>query len=83
MKTSMTRQRLSCSPLGTDNTFMEEANSKVRRYSPEERKERIHRYRTKRALRNFNKTIKVYFNLFSQFIRINNNVSIIVSRIKQ
>lgn len=38
---------------------MEEPNFKVRRYSAEERRERIHRYRAKRTQRNFNKTIKV------------------------
>ncbi|KAJ8431952.1 hypothetical protein Cgig2_000011 [Carnegiea gigantea] len=37
---------------------IEEANSKVGRYSAEERKERIDRYRAKRTQRNFNKTIK-------------------------
>ncbi|CAO2837664.1 unnamed protein product [Amaranthus hypochondriacus] len=37
---------------------MEEPNFKVGKYSAEERKERIDRYRAKRTLRNFNKTIK-------------------------
>ncbi|KAK3004822.1 hypothetical protein RJ639_017935 [Escallonia herrerae] len=41
-----------------ESSFMEEASSKVGRYSAEERKERIHRYRAKRNQRNFNKTIK-------------------------
>ncbi|KAA8522432.1 hypothetical protein F0562_013207 [Nyssa sinensis] len=50
--------RLSPSPLTTDSAFIEETNFKVGRYSAEERKERIHRYRAKRSLRNFNKTIK-------------------------
>ncbi|KAL2516755.1 CCT motif family protein [Abeliophyllum distichum] len=44
--------------LSTERSFMEESNFKVGRYSAKERKERIHRYRAKRALRNFNKTIK-------------------------
>ncbi|XP_047312957.1 zinc finger protein CONSTANS-LIKE 3-like [Impatiens glandulifera] len=35
-----------------------EGMSKACRYSPEEKRERIHKYRTKRNLRNFNKTIK-------------------------
>lgn len=39
---------------------MEEANFKVGRYSAEERKERILKYRAKRNQRNFNKTIKVF-----------------------
>lgn len=50
---------------------MEEAgNFKMGKYSAEERKERISKYRAKRSQRNFNKTIKVdtiviYFkNLF-------------------
>ncbi|XP_074345706.1 zinc finger protein CONSTANS-LIKE 2-like [Apium graveolens] len=53
-----TRDRLSCSPLGTEKCYIEEANTKVVKYSAEERKERIERYRAKRAQRNFNKTIK-------------------------
>ncbi|KAK4400875.1 hypothetical protein Sango_1193600 [Sesamum angolense] len=48
----------STSPLSTDKSFMEESNFKVGRYSAEERKERIDRYRAKRTQRNFNKTIK-------------------------
>lgn len=59
MKTSQTRNTLSSSPLSGERTFIEEAaNIKVGRYSAEERKERIHRYRAKRTQRNFNKTIK-------------------------
>ncbi|WOG90215.1 hypothetical protein DCAR_0209458 [Daucus carota subsp. sativus] len=58
LKTSQMRARLSCSPLATESTFMEDTYSKVGRYSAEERKERIHRYRAKRTQRNFNKTIK-------------------------
>ncbi|KAL0331287.1 UNVERIFIED_CONTAM: Zinc finger protein CONSTANS-LIKE 4 [Sesamum angustifolium] len=52
------RNVLSSSPLSTEKSFMEEANFKVGRYSAEERKERIDRYRAKRTQRNFNKTIK-------------------------
>ncbi|XVF13088.1 hypothetical protein REPUB_Repub08aG0177900 [Reevesia pubescens] len=37
---------------------MEEASFKVGRYNPEERQERISKYRAKRNQRNFNKTIK-------------------------
>ncbi|MED6191470.1 hypothetical protein PIB30_000571 [Stylosanthes scabra] len=37
---------------------LEEPNFKVGRYSAEERKERISKYRAKRSQRNFNKTIK-------------------------
>ncbi|KAF5734235.1 hypothetical protein HS088_TW16G00680 [Tripterygium wilfordii] len=37
---------------------MEDTNSKLGRYSAEERKERISKYRAKRTKRNFNKTIK-------------------------
>ncbi|KMT12069.1 hypothetical protein BVRB_5g100260 isoform A [Beta vulgaris subsp. vulgaris] len=50
----------SASPLsgvGEEN-MMEESNFKVGKYSAEERKERIDRYRAKRTQRNFNKTIK-------------------------
>jgi len=42
-----------------NGSFIEEANPKVGRYSAEERKERISKYRAKRSQRNFNKTIKV------------------------
>ncbi|KAJ4956830.1 hypothetical protein NE237_013613 [Protea cynaroides] len=58
----MTRTHLnngySSSPLAVDSSFAEETSFKVGRYSPEERKLRIHRYRSKRTQRNFNKTIK-------------------------
>ena len=47
-----------------EGNFMEEANFKVGRYSAEERRERIDRYRAKRTQRNFNKTIKVDFLFF-------------------
>ena len=40
-------------------TGIEESNTKVGRYSVEERKDRILRYLKKRNQRNFNKTIKV------------------------
>lgn len=52
---------LSSSPLSIEGSFMEEPNFKVGRYTAEERKERILRYRAKRTQRNFNKTIKVSF----------------------
>nr|XP_043630795.1 zinc finger protein CONSTANS-LIKE 5 [Erigeron canadensis] len=58
LKTNQTYQKLSSSPLATEGSFMEEANFKVGRYSQEERKERILRYKAKRTQRNFNKTIK-------------------------
>ncbi|GLJ23967.1 hypothetical protein SUGI_0455600 [Cryptomeria japonica] len=48
----------STSPLTPDNLSTEEAGFKIGRYSAEERKERIHRYRMKRSERNFNKKIK-------------------------
>ncbi|XVE64805.1 hypothetical protein DITRI_Ditri07aG0131400 [Diplodiscus trichospermus] len=44
--------------LAMENSFMEKAHSKVGRYNPEERQERISKYRAKRSQRNFNKTIK-------------------------
>lgn len=60
MKTNMQSRTVlsSSSPLSAEKSFMEEANFKVGRYSAEERKERIDRYRAKRTHRNFNKTIK-------------------------
>ncbi|KAM5583856.1 hypothetical protein ABKV19_003637 [Rosa sericea] len=47
------------SPLSSESSMIIEGMSKACRYSPEEKKERIERYRSKRNLRNFNKTIKV------------------------
>ncbi|KAL1364374.1 hypothetical protein HN51_012579 [Arachis hypogaea] len=41
-----------------EGSLLEEPNFKVGRYSAEERKERISKYRAKRSQRNFNKTIK-------------------------
>ncbi|XP_059639239.1 zinc finger protein CO3 [Cornus florida] len=58
VKANQTNHRMSSSPLAAESSFMEEANYKVGRYSAEERKERIHKYRAKRTQRNFNKTIK-------------------------
>lgn len=46
-------------PLCTESSFTDEANLQVGRYSAEERKERILKYRAKRTQRNFTKTIKV------------------------
>lgn len=48
------------SSLAVETSFNEETNFKVGRYSAEERKERISKYKAKRNQRNFNKTIKVY-----------------------
>ncbi|PON62917.1 CCT domain containing protein [Parasponia andersonii] len=56
--TARTTQRSFSSPLASESSFMEEPNFKVGKYSAEERKERISKYRAKRTLRNFNKTIK-------------------------
>ncbi|KAF5816035.1 putative transcription factor C2C2-CO-like family [Helianthus annuus] len=58
LKNNHRSQTLSSSPLATEGSLMEEGNFKVGRYSPEERKERILRYKAKRTQRNFNKTIK-------------------------
>ncbi|XP_058111002.1 two-component response regulator-like APRR5 [Magnolia sinica] len=49
--------RRSESPLGHENCSHESV-TKVGRYSPEERRERIERYRSKRNQRNFHKKIK-------------------------
>ncbi|XVE59172.1 hypothetical protein DITRI_Ditri05aG0024300 [Diplodiscus trichospermus] len=51
-------RRRSESPLSNESNAIIEGMSRARRYSPEEKKERIQRYRTKRTLRNFNKKIK-------------------------
>lgn len=58
MRQSQSTQRSFSSPLAAESTFMEDSNNKVGRYSAEERKERISKYRAKRNQRNFNKTIK-------------------------
>ncbi|XP_022873071.1 putative zinc finger protein CONSTANS-LIKE 11 isoform X2 [Olea europaea var. sylvestris] len=59
MKEKMrTRNLPSSSPLSNVKSLIAEANVKARRYTAEERKERIDRYRAKRTQRNFNRTIK-------------------------
>ncbi|XVF68662.1 hypothetical protein PTKIN_Ptkin11bG0019500 [Pterospermum kingtungense] len=52
------RSRRSESPLSSESNAIIEGMSRACRYSPEEKKERIERYRSKRNLRNFNKKIK-------------------------
>lgn len=52
------------SPVSCESSITIEGMSRACRYSPEEKKERIERYRTKRNQRNFNKKIKVTFFLF-------------------
>lgn len=49
------------SPLSNEAATIE-GMSRASRYSPEEKKERIERYRSKRNQRNFTKTIKVHIN---------------------
>lgn len=46
------------SPLSSESSAIIEGMSRACRYSPEEKKERIERYRSKRNQRNFNKKIK-------------------------
>ncbi|KAJ4725912.1 zinc finger protein CONSTANS-like [Melia azedarach] len=46
------------SPLASESSIIIEGMNRASRYSPEEKKERIERYRTKRTQRNFNKKIK-------------------------
>ncbi|XP_075639981.1 zinc finger protein CONSTANS-LIKE 1 [Castanea sativa] len=58
IKATHTAPRSYSGPLATESSFNEETNFKVGRYSAEERKERISKYRAKRTQRNFNKTIK-------------------------
>ncbi|KAK3227788.1 hypothetical protein Dsin_007650 [Dipteronia sinensis] len=58
LRTAQKTERSFSSPLATERSFMEETNFKVGRYSAEERKEKILKYRAKRNQRNFNKTIK-------------------------
>ncbi|KAF2297826.1 hypothetical protein GH714_003786 [Hevea brasiliensis] len=58
IRTAHTAQRFFSSPLANENSFTEEANFKLVRYSAEERKDKISKYRAKRSQRNFTKTIK-------------------------
>ncbi|KAK6144543.1 hypothetical protein DH2020_021363 [Rehmannia glutinosa] len=51
------RNRRSNSPLASEMSIIESMN-RTSRYSPEEKKERIERYRSKRNLRNFHRKIK-------------------------
>ncbi|GAB4860271.1 hypothetical protein Ancab_011752 [Ancistrocladus abbreviatus] len=46
------------SPLSNENSLIIEGMTKACRYSPEEKRERIERYRSKRSQRNFNKKIQ-------------------------
>lgn len=46
-------------PLRSESSLIIEGMSRACRYSPEEKKERIERYRSKRHQRNFTKKIKV------------------------
>jgi hypothetical protein len=58
------------SPLSTEsNMIIEEMSRAASPYSPEEKKVRIERYKSKRIQRNYNKKIKV--NLLSIFHLIN------------
>jgi hypothetical protein len=52
------------SPLLSESSLIIESMSKACKYSPEEKKERIERYRSKRNQRNFNKKIKVLIRLY-------------------
>lgn len=54
---------LSDSPLSSESSMIIEGMNRACRYSPEEKKVRIERYRSKRNQRNFNKKIKVHFFL--------------------
>jgi hypothetical protein len=54
----------------TEGNSQEEQNFKVGRYSAEERKERISKYRAKRTQRNFNKTIKVLIKNSNLYINV-------------
>ncbi|XP_030538117.2 zinc finger protein CO3-like isoform X2 [Rhodamnia argentea] len=52
-------QRMKVATANSTSPFMEEASScRVGRYTAEERRDRIQKYRAKRTQRNFNKTIK-------------------------
>lgn len=48
----------------SESSLIIEGMAKACRYSPEEKRERIERYKTKRNQRNFNKKIKVILFFF-------------------
>ncbi|XP_073024161.1 uncharacterized protein [Primulina eburnea] len=52
------RKQRSNSPLSNDQNSVMESMNRACKYGPEEKRERIERYRSKRNLRNFNKKIK-------------------------
>ncbi|XWS38333.1 hypothetical protein CRYUN_Cryun19dG0122300 [Craigia yunnanensis] len=58
MRNVHTHQRSVSTPSAMENSFMQEPPFKVGHYNPEERQERIAKYRAKRNQRNFKKTIK-------------------------
>ncbi|KAF7828244.1 zinc finger protein HD1 [Senna tora] len=58
LATGQIRRVCSTGDLQKEGLLLEEANFKVGRYSAEERREKISKYRAKRSQRNFNKTIK-------------------------
>lgn len=60
--------RRESSTVWSESNAIIEGMSKPYKYSPEEKKERIEKYRSKRNLRNFNKRIKVIFNLIFTFV---------------
>jgi len=55
---------------GNSGGIQAEPNTKVGRYSVEERKDRIMRYLKKKNQRNFNKTIKVRIHIHTTLILI-------------
>ncbi|XP_075475818.1 uncharacterized protein LOC142512874 [Primulina tabacum] len=52
------RNQQSNSPLSNDQNCVMESMNRACKYSPDEKKERMERYRSKRNLRNFNKKIE-------------------------
>ncbi|KAK1357357.1 CCT domain-containing protein [Heracleum sosnowskyi] len=57
-KNMVQQQHRSESPLSNESSIIECMNAKACKYSPEEKKEKIEKYRSKRNQRNFNKKIK-------------------------
>lgn len=55
------RYHRSESPLSSESNSIIESMNKACRYSPDEKKERIERYRSKKTQRNFTKKIKVNY----------------------
>lgn len=70
------RNQRSNNPFSNDQNDVMESMNRACKYSPEEKKERIERYRSKRIRRNFNKNIKVHISRSTLKTRVKPNISL-------